>query len=83
MKAIDQMRERADATLAWTSYRSRCWLNTYLKDTFWPYAFRALPAQKRYILVWKQFICYIFQVFACRLLQRKQIYNLKFRPEEI
>lgn len=46
MKPVDQMFERAGATLDRTSYRWRCWLNTYHRDYFWMTAFRALPIFK-------------------------------------
>jgi hypothetical protein len=83
MKAVDQMFERAIATLACTNYRLRCWLGTYRKDSFRSCAFHLVSSQKRYISSWKQFICYIFRVLACKPLYRKQIYNLQFRPKEI
>lgn len=83
MRATDQIFARAEATLAQTSYRWRCWLHTYHKDVFWATAFRALPSQHSYISVWKQFICYIFRVAACSPRERKQINNVKFRPEEV
>jgi hypothetical protein len=83
MRAVDQVFERAGATLACTSYQWRCWLNTYHKDSFWTTAFRELLSQHNYISVWKMFICYIFRVSACSPRKRKQIYNLKLWPEEI
>ncbi|KAH7231403.1 uncharacterized protein BKA55DRAFT_582699 [Fusarium redolens] len=34
LRGVDLMVDRATFTLAQTSYRSRCWLNTYWKDNF-------------------------------------------------
>jgi hypothetical protein len=83
MNAVDQVFQRAGATLARTCYQWRCWVNTYHKDDFWTNALRALPSQRDHISVWKRLICYVFRVLACAPRERKQIYNLTFRPQEI
>jgi hypothetical protein len=83
VRAVDQMFERAIATLACTNYRTRCWLGTYRKDSFRSCAFHLVLSWKRYISSWKQFICYIFRVLTCKARYRKQIYNLQFQPKEI
>ncbi|KAK7570757.1 hypothetical protein V3481_019296 [Fusarium oxysporum f. sp. vasinfectum] len=49
LRGVDIMVDRACFTLAKTSYRSRCWLNTYWKDTFWPHEFKAVNCLKRYV----------------------------------
>jgi hypothetical protein len=83
MKAVDQMFERAIATLACTNYRLRCWLATYRKDSFRSCAFHLVLSQKKNTSSWKQFISYVFRVLACKPRYCKQIYNLQFRPREI
>jgi hypothetical protein len=86
MQAVDHMFTRAEETLSRTSYRLRCWLKSYHKDTFYPKAVTLLPAKSSrtsYLLIWKQFLCYIFRVFACSLLRREELYNLKFQSKEI
>lgn len=77
------MVDRARFTLAKTSYRSRCWLNTYWKDEFWPHEFRTVECLKRYVDIWKRFICYIFRVLHFGTRQRQDIYHLKFGHDEI
>jgi hypothetical protein len=47
MKAVDQMFERAGVTLACTSYRWRCWVNSYHKDPFWATASRETTIESR------------------------------------
>ncbi|KAH7187516.1 hypothetical protein BKA60DRAFT_626647 [Fusarium oxysporum] len=76
------MVDRACFTLAKTSYRSRCWLNTYWKDTFWPHEFKAVNCLKRYVDVWKRFICYVFRVQHFETHQQHDIYNLRLGRDE-
>ncbi|EXA30083.1 hypothetical protein FOVG_18497 [Fusarium oxysporum f. sp. pisi HDV247] len=59
LRGVDIMVDRACFTLVKTSYRSRCWLNTSWKDTFWPHEFKAVNCLKRYVDVWKRFICFV------------------------
>ena len=82
LQGVDLMFDRATATLARTSYTSRCWLNTYSKDVFWPHAFRLVSCFKRYVSVWKRFICFIFRVLRFKARQRQQIYNLRLGSDE-
>ncbi|KAI8710760.1 hypothetical protein NCS52_01535800 [Fusarium sp. LHS14.1] len=77
LQGVDLTFDRATATLARTSYTSRCWLNTYSKDVFWPYAFRWVSCFKVYVSVWKRFICFIFRVLPFKARQRQRIYNLR------
>lgn len=76
LHGVDLMIDRATSTLAKTSYRSRCWLNTYWKDTFWPHEFKIVKCLKRYVDVWKRFICYVFRVQHFESYQQQDIYNL-------
>ncbi|KAH7248459.1 hypothetical protein B0J15DRAFT_562961, partial [Fusarium solani] len=82
LRGVDLMFDRATATLARTSYTSRCWLNTYSKDVFWPHAFRLVSCFKRYVSVWKRFICFIFRVLRFKARHRQQIYNLRLGSDE-
>ncbi|KAH7111677.1 hypothetical protein B0J13DRAFT_659877, partial [Dactylonectria estremocensis] len=83
LRGVDLMFDRAKFTLARTSYRSRCWLNTYWKDVFWPHEFRIVSSQKRYISTWKRFICFIFRALQSSPRLRREIYNLRLRPDEV
>jgi hypothetical protein len=82
LRGVDIMVDRAYFTLAKTSYRSRCWLNTYWKDTFWPHEFKAVSCLKRYVDVWKRFICYVFRVQHFETHQQQDIYNLRLGRDE-
>ncbi|KAH7187148.1 hypothetical protein DER44DRAFT_753975 [Fusarium oxysporum] len=82
LRGVDIMVNRACFTLAKTSYRSRCWLNTYWKDTFWPHEFKAVNCLKRYVDVWKRFICYVFGVQHFETHQQKDTYNLPLGRDE-
>ncbi|KJZ70143.1 hypothetical protein HIM_10450 [Hirsutella minnesotensis 3608] len=44
MQAVDDIFDRAEATLARTSYRSRCWISSYWRDTF--YSATAYPTNQ-------------------------------------
>ncbi|KAH7117484.1 hypothetical protein EDB81DRAFT_668227, partial [Dactylonectria macrodidyma] len=61
LRGVDLMIDRATFTLAKTSYRSRCWLNTYWRDEFWLHEFRIVSCLKRYVDTWKRFICFYIQ----------------------
>jgi hypothetical protein len=82
LRGVDIMVDRACFTLAKISYRSRCWLNTYWKDTFWPHEFKAVNCLKRYVDVWKRFICYVFRVQRFETHQQQDIYNLRLGRDE-
>ncbi|EWY79522.1 hypothetical protein FOYG_17324 [Fusarium oxysporum NRRL 32931] len=82
LRGIDIMVDRASFTLAKTSYRSRCWLNTYWKDTFWPHEFKAVNCLKRYVDAWRRFICYVFRVQHFETHPQQDIYNLRFGRDE-
>lgn len=69
-------------TLAKTSYRSRCLLDTYWKDNFWPHEFKVVKCWERYVDVWKSFICYVFMVHHFQTHQQKDIYNLRLRSDQ-
>ena len=47
MRAVDDIFDRAEATLACTSYRSRCWLSSYWQETFCNRPLRILPRRTR------------------------------------
>ncbi|KAI5456257.1 hypothetical protein BGZ63DRAFT_397101 [Mariannaea sp. PMI_226] len=83
LRGIDLMFNRAKFTLAKTSYRSRCWLNTYWKDLFWPHEFRMVSSQKRYIAIWRRFFCFIFRALQFKPLLRRDIFNIRFEPNEV
>ncbi|WKT54184.1 Helicase superfamily 1/2, ATP-binding domain [Fusarium oxysporum f. sp. vasinfectum] len=83
LRGLDLMFDRARATLDRTPYISRCWLNTYAKDAFWPHGFRVIPTFKRYLAIWKRFICFVFRVLQYPSWQRKEVYNLRLGSDEI
>ncbi|KAF5572192.1 hypothetical protein FPCIR_14349 [Fusarium pseudocircinatum] len=82
LRGVDLMVGRAKFTLAKTSYRSRCWLNTYWKDTFWPHEFRIVNCLRRYVDIWKRFICYVFRVQHFKTHHQQDIYNLRLGHDE-
>ncbi|ENH73681.1 hypothetical protein Focb16_v005400 [Fusarium oxysporum f. sp. cubense] len=81
-RGVDLMIDRATFTLAKTSYRSRCWLNTYWKDNFWPHEFKVVKCLERYVDVWKRFICYVFRVQHFQTHQQQDIYNLRLGSDQ-
>ncbi|KAI8411163.1 hypothetical protein FOFC_07757 [Fusarium oxysporum] len=83
LHGLDLMFDRARATLDRTPYISRCWLNTFAKDAFWPHGFRVIPSFKRYLAIWKRFICFVFRVLQYPSWQRKEVYNLRLGSNEI
>ncbi|KAM6513550.1 hypothetical protein FALCPG4_015947 [Fusarium falciforme] len=85
MRAVDDIFDRAEATLACTSYRSRCWLSSYWQETFCNRPLRILPRRTRekYKSRWKHFTCYLFRAFALEPRQRREIYNVPLRADEI
>ena len=78
MRTVDDVFDRAKATLASTSYRSRCWLSSHWKDQFWHRALRIPPpsTEQKYKSYWKQFICYVFRALAQKPALRREIYNV-------
>ncbi|KAH7459229.1 hypothetical protein FOMA001_g20149 [Fusarium oxysporum f. sp. matthiolae] len=82
LRGVDLMIDRATFTLAKTSYRSRCWLNTYWKDNFWPHEFKVVKCLERYVDVWKRFICYVFRVQHFQTHQQQDIYNLRLGSDQ-
>jgi hypothetical protein len=74
LHGLDLMFDRARATLDRTPYISRCWLNTFAEDDFWPHGFRLIPSFKRYLAIWKRFICFVFRVLQYPPLQRQEVY---------
>ncbi|KAH7200594.1 hypothetical protein BKA60DRAFT_641987 [Fusarium oxysporum] len=83
LRGLDLMFDRARATLDRTPYISRCWLNTYAKDAFWPHGFRVIPSFKKYLAIWKRFICFVFRALQYPSRQRKEVYNLRLGSDEI
>ncbi|CZS75075.1 unnamed protein product [Fusarium graminearum] len=83
LHGLDLMFDRARATLDRTPYISRCWLNTFAKDAFWPHGFQVIPSFKRYLAIWKRFICFVFRVLQYPSWQRKEVYNLRLGSKEI
>ncbi|PTD06399.1 hypothetical protein FCULG_00011852 [Fusarium culmorum] len=65
-----------------TSYRSRCLLDTYWKDNFWPHEFKVVKCLERYVDVWKRFICYVFRVQHFQTHQQQDIYNLRLGSDQ-
>ncbi|EXM13432.1 hypothetical protein FOTG_18113 [Fusarium oxysporum f. sp. vasinfectum 25433] len=82
LRGIDLMIDRATFTLLKTSYRSRCWMNTYWKDNFWPHEFRIVGCLRNYVDIWKRFICYMFRVSNFDTHQQREIFNLRLRRDE-
>jgi hypothetical protein len=83
LHGLDLMFDRARATLDRTPYISRCWLNTFAKDAFWPHGFRVIPSFKKYLAIWKRFICFVFRILQYPPRQRKEVYNLRLGPNEV
>ncbi|KAH6984051.1 hypothetical protein EDB80DRAFT_236825, partial [Ilyonectria destructans] len=83
LHGLDLMFDRARVTLDRTPYTSRCWLNTYSKDAFWPYGFRVIPSFKRYLAIWKRFICFVFRVLQYPTRQRREVFNLRLGSNEV
>ncbi|KAH7231067.1 hypothetical protein BKA59DRAFT_488774, partial [Fusarium tricinctum] len=83
LRGLDLMFDRARATLDLTPYISRCWLNTYAKDAFWPHGFRVIPTFKKYLVVWKRFICFVFRILQYPSRQHKEVYNVRLGSNEI
>ncbi|KAJ3454070.1 hypothetical protein MRS44_018702 [Fusarium solani] len=83
LQGLDLMFDRARATVDRTPYMSRCWLNTYSKDTFWPHGFRIIPSFKAYLAIWKRFICFVFRVLQYSSRQRREIFNLRLGSTEM
>ncbi|QKD57366.2 uncharacterized protein FOBCDRAFT_117962, partial [Fusarium oxysporum Fo47] len=79
---INLMIDRATFTLLKTSSRSRCWMNTYWKDNFWPHEFRIVGCLRNYVDIWKRFICYMFRVSNFDTHQQREIFNLRLRRDE-
>jgi hypothetical protein len=82
LHGLDLMFDRARATLDRTPYISRCWLNTFAKDAFWPHGFRIIPSFKKYLAIWKRFICFVFRILQYPSWQRKEVYNLRLGSNE-
>jgi hypothetical protein len=83
LHGLDLMFDRARATLDRTPYISRCWLNTFAKDAFWPHGFRAISSFKRYLAIWKRFICFVFRALQYPPRQRHEMYNLRLGSNEV
>ena len=85
MSSVDDVFDRAAATLTCTPYRSRCWAASYWKDEFRHRPLRSLPASTRqsYKARWKQFICFIFRALSLGNSKLRQIYNLPLRRDDI
>ncbi|KJZ70350.1 hypothetical protein HIM_10241 [Hirsutella minnesotensis 3608] len=85
MQAVDDIFDRAEATLARTSYRSRCWISSYWRDTFYTRPLRILPTRTkaRYKSKWKEFICYLFRAIALQPRKRREIHNIPLRADEM
>lgn len=85
LHGIDEMFNRAEKTLTCTAYRLRCWLQTYHQRHFRPVAFKQLGTKSSrmgYLSLWKQFICYVFRVWATPKGLRNDIYSVVFQPAE-
>lgn len=85
MVAVDQMCDRAEATLYQTHHRLLCWLQTTHERHFRPWPFQSLQrraSRTRYISVWKHFLCYVFRVWATAADLRQEIYGLQFGKAE-
>ncbi|KHO10690.1 hypothetical protein MAA_11741 [Metarhizium robertsii ARSEF 23] len=85
MRAVDEVFDRAKATLTSTSYRSRCWLSSHWKNEFWHRPLRILPpsTEQKYKSYWKQFICYVFRALACKPVLRREIYNVSLSVDDV
>ncbi|KAH7118690.1 hypothetical protein B0J13DRAFT_629804 [Dactylonectria estremocensis] len=71
--------------MASTSYQPRCWLTSYQKGAFWnrPLRIRPRRTEEGYKSKWERFMCYIFRVLALEPRQRRQIYNVPLRTDDI
>ncbi|PWI64548.1 hypothetical protein PCL_09561 [Purpureocillium lilacinum] len=85
MQAVDDIFDRAEATLARTSYRSRCWISSYWRGTFHTRPQRVLPPRTnaRYKSKWKEFICYLFRAIALEPRKRREIHHIPLRAGQM
>ncbi|EXA31287.1 hypothetical protein FOVG_17411 [Fusarium oxysporum f. sp. pisi HDV247] len=49
---------------------------------FWPHPFRAVSCLKRYISVWKRFLCFVFRVLRFKERQRQELYHFELGLDE-
>lgn len=84
MRSVDDMFDRAEDTLAYTPYQSRCWLTSYREGMFRHRPLRIMPAAtaRRYKSKWKRFICYVFRAFEISPSSRRDIHNMPLRGED-
>ena len=87
VRRLDYMLDRCYPTVEATPRILRCWVHTNTIDSYWKKPFQ-LPAKpetyRRYRALWKQFLCFVFRVWATDLSIHKQLYSqLQFsEPQE-
>lgn len=85
MRAVDDMFDRAEATLACTSYESRCWLTSYRSGVFRNRSLHVMPSStgRQYKSKWKRFICYIFRALELAPRRLREVHNMVLRGDDI
>ncbi|KID83870.1 hypothetical protein MGU_08842 [Metarhizium guizhouense ARSEF 977] len=85
MRAIDDMFDRAEATLACTSYQSRCWLTSYRSGVSRNRPLRVMPSStgRQYKSKWKRFICYIFRALELGPRRIQEMHSMLLRSDDI
>ncbi|KID82123.1 telomere-associated recQ-like helicase [Metarhizium guizhouense ARSEF 977] len=85
MRAVDDMFDRAEATLACTSYQSRCWLTSYRNGVFRNRPLRVMPSStgRQYKSKWKRVICYIFRALELGPRRLREVHNMVLRGDDI
>ena len=77
---LDPMFEQCLRTLEASSYKVCCWIKSYDIDRMYPYLLKPLQrttSRHSYIVLWKRFLSYVFQVQATPRNIRTEIYQLR------
>ena len=72
-------------TVKATSRILRCWLHTTTRDRYWkkPFQLAKPDTYRRYRALWKQFLCFVFRVWAADVGLRQQPYSqLRFSERQ-
>lgn len=84
MQTVDDMFDRAEASLAHTSYQSRCWLTSYGQAMFRnrPLRIMAPKTAYHYKSKWKHLMCYVFRAFELGPQKCREIHNMPLRGND-
>lgn len=85
MRAVDVMFDRAEATLACTTYQSRCWLTSYRNGIFRNRPLRIMSSStgRQYKSRWKHFICYIFRALQVGPRRCREMHNMPLCSDDV